>query len=286
MKLPLYSSAHCSFVEEESNGEMWDSADLAQAISKEHTRFLANPSVETYPDQASLLKEEWKDHLIYQIDELCGSHVKELVSLGCGWGGAEIWLARKRPEINFLCIDRSPLTESLNSVVGELGLDNIRFQREDILKWKAEKKYDVVMSHAVVYAFNDYDLGNFFLTCADAAKPGGTVIISSVSNISRAMKIAMLWRGRPRAKLGERQIGWLRDKQEIRSLIPNDLVVEHAIPFAHDRQVIGGERFRVLKKIQTLFSQKVIPFSNCSIAFYVRKKTHSHVEGDERYLQE
>ena len=141
-----------------------------------------------------------------------------MLSVGCGLAETEIYLAKKYPDLDIICIDNAPYVESLNTVAKELKLKNLKFKNKDF-KDGITEKFDLVFSMAVIYCIPDQSLEDFFNSLNKAKKPGGHIIVGCSSNLSLFLKLRLNLKiiliqlnliKDPIKSLKLKQIGWLR----------------------------------------------------------------------------
>ena len=159
----------------------WTDEEINCCKSYELKEFSKSPRLSNYPG-IKFLEDVPKRDEFEIIDSYIKNHpeIKCILSVGCGLGQFEIFLARRYPGIDFLCIDNAPYIESLNPVIKELQLSNIAFKNFDLRNGPVGE-FDLVFSMSVIYCIPNDSLSDYFSALNKSKKTGGVIIVGCTS---------------------------------------------------------------------------------------------------------
>lgn len=80
-----------------------------------------------------------------------------VLDLGCGSGFIVNFLARRHPTIQFTALDFSDSIDYAQEFSKKNNIKNIKYIKEDILKWTPYFKYDLVICNGVLHHIFDYN---------------------------------------------------------------------------------------------------------------------------------
>jgi len=281
MKIPLYSDAHLEAAKElypdrvcdqEWLSTQWTDEEINACKTLESETWTNNPTLSNLPYPIPKAdRAEYSDHVAGMVDEFCQENeINTVLSVGCGGGEKEFWLAMRHPNVHFTAIDNAPYTEQLNIIADELKLNNIRFICHD-LRDAHMGKFDVVFSHAVIYCIPDNYISDYFAVLENHLAKGGRMIVGSASNISLMFKIIRVIKG-DNIVQGYKKTGWLRDLSQVKKHIPSDVSLIKVSNFKHGDQ-IPGFIAPGLRRVVEWFGRSVFPVSNSSYGMlFIRKK--------------
>lgn len=267
MKIKLFSDAHIQtakqiFPEKDLNwfNQQWTDAEINTCKAAELKPFIDNPSLITYPKPELLAPDRKPTELQLIVNNYIGNN-KTFLSVGCGLGETEMWLAKQHPDVTFTAIDNAPYVEGLNKVASELRLNNITFIGAD-LKTARLEKFDVVYSYAVIYCIADDYLESFFNQLSLSMNKNGIMLVGCSSNFFLLSKLKTLIKQNKPTKL-MKQTGWRRDVAHVRRYISKPLHIEKTHHFNHSYNPR-------LPLIIRQFSKRIVPISNASYIFVIR----------------
>lgn len=100
-----------------------------------------------------------------------------LLSLGCGSGGHELYLAEHGPFDQVHGIDLAPgLIAAARRTARERGIENVVFESKDFLNERTEGSFDMVLFHQSLHHFEDFPY-IFEKFLPGVLKPGGLLIL-------------------------------------------------------------------------------------------------------------
>lgn len=100
-----------------------------------------------------------------------------LLSVGCGSGSHELYLAEKGPYRLVHGIDLAPgLTEKARNIARARGLNNVKFECKNFLTEPLQGRYDVVLFHQSLHHFSDFTF-IFEKFLPEVLKPGGILVL-------------------------------------------------------------------------------------------------------------
>lgn len=223
MKVKLYSSSHTSEIKTIYLNKKLTNKQINRIKKKENNNFISAPNLNTYPGKIYPLNTKVRG--VFEIFKDYKNEKKKLkvLSLGCGYGDKEIWLANKSKNLNITCIDNSPYTNKLNNIVKIIGLRNIKFKKFDILKYETIDKFDIIFCWAVIYCLNDNELSIFYKKINNFLKKNGVIYLGSTAILSPYMKVNFYMKKKLNIKMNNNKkliiTGWLRDEVEILNLV-------------------------------------------------------------------
>lgn len=282
MKIKLYSDAHIGtarrlFPERCDDSDwldaQWTDEEINTCKALELREFIDAPSLKSYPLDGYDYKDiDPENDVIGMVDEYLHTRpeVKSLLSVGCGRGQKEIWLAMRHPEIEIIAIDNAPYVEGLNEVAVEFGVQNIKFKNLD-LRESSLKQFDVTYSDSVIYCVPDEALSSYFQTLAKHTLSNGVIFVGTSANISFLFKIILLAK-KEKYNPQWKQIGWMRDWYEIRRYIPEDMKVVRRMAFMHEAQIPLKKKLPVIARLVIWFSKRVHPISNSVFSISLTRK--------------
>ena len=172
------------------------------------------------------------------------------MSLGCGYGDKEIWLAKKNPNLNITCIDNAPFTNKLNLIAKELNLKNIFFIKKDLNNLNFSQKFDVIFCWAVIYCLDDKNLKNFYESIYKLSNNSTRIYLGTTALISPYQKTLFYFKKLLKIENNKNQnliiTGWQRDKKEILNYITEYF------------QVINTKNFDLTSNLKFLIEYKII----------------------------
>jgi len=275
MKHKLYSDAHLEAARKlfpdrvDDSGWLerpWTDDEINACKALEAEAFIQNPVLANLPYRHRRLKQ----HAIGDADRFLASHprAESLLSVGCGGGEQEIWLAMRHPDVQITAIDNAPYIEGMNQVVEELGLKNITFRNLD-LREAALGRFDIVYSNAVIYCIPDESVAAYVQLLADHTKPEGVTVIGTAANISPVSRLR-LFLGRSGAAQSLKQTGWMRDWKEVRRFIPSGLRVVRRRYFDHAGHAPFKKTFPFFATLFGFVGQWFYPVSSSSFVIQLR----------------
>lgn len=111
---------------------------------------------------------------LYTIDSVLKDG-QSVLDIGCGTGLITNLFAQRYPNSNFTALDFSDAIDYAQHFSEQHSINNVQFLKQDILSWKTEQTFDVVICQGVLHHIRMY---------SDAAekikqlvKPGGLAII-------------------------------------------------------------------------------------------------------------
>lgn len=223
MKVKLYSSSHTSHIDEKLLHKKLTNNQINSLKRKENYNFISEPNLKTYPGKIYSLNNKVRGVFeIYEDYKKEGRKLK-LLSLGCGYGDKEIWLAKKSKNLNITCIDNAPYTNKLNNIVKLNGIRNIHFKKNDILNYETKDKFDIIFCWAVIYCLDDNELKIFYKKVDKLLKNNGKFYLGSTAVLSQYMKTNLYLKKKLKIKMNNNKkliiTGWLRDEEELLNLI-------------------------------------------------------------------
>jgi SAM-dependent methyltransferase len=259
MKKDLFSEAHIEtaatlFPDKDSDWFrlQWTDDELNACKKIEFESFITQPSLATFPKRH--LFESYKPvEEVLQVEKLI-KEKKSFLSIGCGLGEKEMWLARMHPQIQFVATDNAPYVEGLNEVAKELGINNIVFRKIDLRKIEIGT-FDVVYSFAVIYCIPDEYLTSFFNLIYKLTKPGGVCLVGCSSNYNIMLQLINFLN--PKRRAGTKKIGYLRSVSYLNRFVPSNLGIFKIFKLDH----FSFPRF---KKVVGVISRIVWPISDAS----------------------
>lgn len=267
----LLSTAHIKaasliFPEKITSGwcdTQWTDEEINECKSWELQQFLKDPRSINYPGLRSLENVSQRDELKI-LDEFIGrnKNIKTMLSVGCGLGEKEIFLAKKYPNIQILCIDNAPYLEQLNYVMHELGLPNIVFRNHD-LRDGSLGQFDLVFSMSVIYCIPEEALENYFSILNESKVKGGAILVGCTSNLSPVLGIHLIIKNKlidlgilsnPVKTMKVKQTGWIRPVKFLIQRIPRSLKIVNVFYTHH-----YDNNYPILLN---LMSKKILPLTN------------------------
>jgi len=138
MRTKLFSRAHLRSAEVQFpdriksadwKGRVWTDQELKDCVQYEFSDFIKNPNLQTYPASIEQI-QNFSSSISRELDILddrlnAFPKISSMLSVGCGFGEKEMWLAQRHPDCKFTCVDMSPACDSLNLMANELGIKNI-----------------------------------------------------------------------------------------------------------------------------------------------------------------
>ena len=277
--IKLFSSAHMKaavqIFPEQINydwcKQQWTDNEINICKALELKSFISRPSLSTYPIENHHLNLNNKDQ-VKIVDQyiLLNPQIKTMLSVGCGLAETEIYLAKKYPDLDILCIDNAPYVENLNTLARELKLKNLEFRNLDFKDGLTEE-FDLVFSMSVIYCIPDKSLEDFFNSLNKAKKPGGHIIVGCSSNLSLFIKLRLNLKKilisfklmkDPINSLKLKQIGWLRSAKSILLKIPSTIKTTKVKNINHYNNNYP--------KIINLISEKIYPLTNTGYMFFLK----------------
>jgi 2-polyprenyl-3-methyl-5-hydroxy-6-metoxy-1,4-benzoquinol methylase len=282
MKIKLFSDAHLRAAQELFPEHIddpiwlntqWTDQEINACKALEYDKFMKTPTLQNYPYMKLIEPDsnENKEHTAGYVDlHLCSNpNIKSILSIGCGFGNCELWLAARFPEIEIIAIDNAPYVEKVNNIATERGLTNILFRNID-LREASLKKFDMVFSHAVIYCIPDKFLLSYFETLVRHTRPGGSIFVGSAATISPLMKLRLLLLQK-KQRNNTKQTGWIRDWHHIQQFLPNTVEVIGKRFAAHDGQVPLGNKLPLLRKVISKVSKNIYPLSYSTLFIHLKK---------------
>ena len=282
MRIKLYSEGHLEaayklFPERFEDSEwldlQWTDEEINACKALESKEFIKDPSPLNYPwELLDPLDSLFKDNSIGMVDKYLRNRpeVKRLLSVGCGGGEKEYWLARRHPGVKITAVDIAPYIEALNTLAESLGVLNIRFKKLD-LRGSDFDQFDLVYSNAVIYCLQDEELRSYFQTLANHTGPKGLIIVSTAANISLLFKLVRFLGG-GKHKRYWKQTGWMRDWNGIKRFLSLDCELEKLEYYNHDGHIPLKMKLPMFAKLVYLFSRNVYPISNSGFGIFLRKR--------------
>lgn len=83
---------------------------------------------------------------------------KTVVDIGCGSGFITNFLARRYPSVKFDAVDFSDAIDYAKQFSQDNNINNVTYYKKDFLKWKTDKKYDLVICNGVLHHIPEYEL--------------------------------------------------------------------------------------------------------------------------------
>lgn len=137
------------------------------------------------------------DTLVEQVISL-GLEVGSVLDVGTGPGSIPLKIARRRPGLNLIGVDRSrPMLQAARAAARACGLGlRVSFCDGDALRLPfPDSRFDLVLSNSVLHHLPDP--AGAFREMARVAKPRGQVLVRDLRRPSRLMFAAHLrWNGR------------------------------------------------------------------------------------------
>jgi len=252
MKIKLYSDAHTKFVNKNYLNKKISNEEINRVKKIENIRFIEKPELKNYPGKIYDLNQKVRgvSEIVHDLSSY--NDKVDILSLGCGYGDKEIWLARSNKNFNLDCIDNSPYVNSLNKVTNKFNLKNIKFKNADILRFNSRKKYDVIFCWAVIYCFEDHQLLEFYEKVKKLLKHNGIFYLGTTSVISPYFKMKTFIKNLLTIKPFQKNLivtGWMRDEKEILRLLKNHFYLTDKTYFDHSGHYIFLRRFNYLLKM-------------------------------------
>jgi len=111
---------------------------------------------------------------------------QEVLDVGCGTGLVSNTFANLYPDSHFTGIDFSDSIDYAKKTAEENGIKNTKWIKEDFLKVKLDKKYDVVICCGVLHHIPQYEKALEKLK--QSLKPGGTLLIALYNPLGKILK--------------------------------------------------------------------------------------------------
>ena len=249
----------------------WTDDEINSCKCYELKDFIKHPSLTNYPGKKSLETVTLSPTLNI-LDNFLTLHnkISSVLSVGCGYGAKEIFLAKKYPNINFLCIDNAPHTDSLNAIVNVLTLSNIAFKNFD-LRNGTLGKFDLVFSMSVIYCIPDDYLSDYFTILNESKNEDGVIIVGCSSNLSPLLRIRLFIKNlliqlgllkSPNLDFNSKQTGWIRPVGFIISKIPATLKINNIFYILHHQNQYP--------KFLNFISDKITPLTNSGYLFILK----------------
>jgi SAM-dependent methyltransferase len=228
---------------------MWTDQEINECKSYEYKGFIDSPCYSNYPAKDKLKSVGERDELKILDDLIANTtNVRSMISIGCGMGEKEFFLAKKYPEINITCIDTAPFVEMLNVVAKDLELSNITFRRKDLRDGDVGR-FDLVFSMSVIYCISDEYISDYYAMLNSSRNDEGVIVVGCTAILSPALRLHIyiketlrligLLRGST-STLERKQIGWIRSSKFLISRIPHFMMVQAVFLTHHEHNLIPG----------------------------------------------
>ena len=138
-------------------------------------------------DDLEFYKREGVDINIYlkEINNVVTNNI-EVLDIGCGTGLISNTFANLYPKSKFTGVDFSNSMDYARTMSKENNIKNIKWIKEDFLKVKLGKKYDVVICCGVLHHIPQYQEALDKLK--SLIKPGGTLLIAVYNPMGKILK--------------------------------------------------------------------------------------------------
>lgn len=120
-----------------------------------------------------------------EINKALGDNL-DVLDVGCGTGLVSNTFATLYPGSNFTGVDFSNSIDYAKRVSKENKLTNTKWVKEDFLKVKLNKKYDVVICCGVLHHIPEYERA--LAKLKSLLKPGGTLLIALYNPLGKILK--------------------------------------------------------------------------------------------------
>jgi len=286
MRTKLFSRAHLRSAEVQFpdriksadwKGRVWTDQELKDCVQYEFSDFIKNPNLQTYPASIEQI-QNFSSSISRELDILddrlnAFPKISSMLSVGCGFGEKEMWLAQRHPDCKFTCVDMSPACDSLNLMANELGIKNIVFFQKNA-KQLDMFDFPLLFSWGMLYCLNDAELRSYFRNLTKSVCLGAELFVGTAANISLLGRLQFLGETfRRETDLDLKQTGWRRSFGEVKKCIPSELKLIRRHHLRHEDQVFLGKRFPPIVSPVSWFSQNVFPVSNSSYLMHlIREK--------------
>lgn len=156
-------------------------------VEEEVRKFYSNLK---FPGPYSLADLEFYDESICnrylkKFDDAVSNSVNVL-DIGCGSGFIVNFLARRNESVNFDAVDFSESIEYAQSFATQHGIGNVKFLKEDFLKFDSDKKYDLIIANGVLHHIPRY--GDAIIKAFSLLKDDGKLIAGIYNCYGKVLK--------------------------------------------------------------------------------------------------
>lgn len=131
----------------------------------------------------------YKDDIVNPYIQFIDEAIKDsetVLDLGCGSGLIVNFLASKYPNKKFVAVDFADGILFAQDFAKKNNINNITFIREDILKFKSQKQFDVVICQGVLHHIVDDE--SAYIVLRDNLKMGGKLLLGLYHPLGKILK--------------------------------------------------------------------------------------------------